>query len=70
MNPSTQALYRSAVMGLYLFASTNGVEVNAAGGLMVTEQTTLEFNGSGVALIAYALNWQMRVFIDVTQSLR
>jgi integrase/recombinase XerC len=30
MNPSTQALYRSAVMGLYLFASTNGVEVNAA----------------------------------------
>jgi integrase/recombinase XerC len=30
MNPSTQALYRSAVMGLYLFASTNGIEVNAA----------------------------------------
>jgi integrase/recombinase XerC len=30
LNPSTQALYRSAVMGLYLFASTNGIEVNAA----------------------------------------
>jgi integrase/recombinase XerC len=30
MNPSTQALYRSAVMGLYLFASTNGIEVNVA----------------------------------------